>query len=584
MNFIPLFEIIENEVDSLGVESNTFQIVLNNAIWNTDADEEIMNYYESDKDAFNLVCTRQSDTHMEVTLEGSELIGETRSVRFPLFVTVEDIGYATLEIESLESGISGGTLSFAKVVNKSFETEIRRIHDFGYGEIFGTEDFEIWEIAPYSFPTNKSTVTMKLNDGFVWTHLGEIYNPFEGIEEADMVKSIHGDTLTLEIDFSKASDRYGRGSLYMYDQGIMATTDIAQDVSVTVSGANIPKQTVKIAEYEGNKKDSVEGYSKNTLSKTLRVLPDTELIDNVPYLKISEFEIGDFRNGSSDIDLILDNGTWNDEIVDLLNESVKVSHDDFVFEFSKVDSKTVNVKVTESSNNTELRWFSIPLFVSVENLGLVTIEVDSSKWYITDGIYPFAHVLEPCVEAFVEDVNDFYRGEESEIEDIYFEEVVAGSLAYGGESYVLTLEDGFEWSKAGNVQFSQSTFATAETKIIGQDLVIEIDYKEEANGLRQMFTLIGVEIKSTSNSSLGNVKVSIDSLKNAFEDKLTIATCKEASSNTSEGSTTGGNTTGGITTGGSNTGGGGGGGRPQEKTAEEKVNDQIKKENRKTLL
>ncbi len=444
-----MFEIIENEVDSLGVESNTFQIVLNNAIWNTDADEEIMNYYESDKDAFNLVCTRQSDTHMEVTLEGSELIGETRSVRFPLFVTVEDIGYATLEIESLESGISGGTLSFAKVVNKSFETEIRRIHDFGYGEIFGTEDFEIWEIAPYSFPTNKSTVTMKLNDGFVWTHLGEIYNPFEGIEEADMVKSIHGDTLTLEIDFSKASDRYGRGSLYMYDQGIMATTDIAQDVSVTVSGANIPKQTVKIAEYEGNKKDSVEGYSKNTLSKTLRVLPDTELIDNVPYLKISEFEIGDFRNGSSDIDLILDNGTWNDEIVDLLNESVKVSHDDFVFEFSKVDSKTVNVKVTESSNNTELRWFSIPLFVSVENLGLVTIEVDSSKWYITDGIYPFAHVLEPCVEAFVEDVNDFYRGEESEIEDIYFEEVVAGSLAYGGESYVLTLEDGFEWSKAG---------------------------------------------------------------------------------------------------------------------------------------
>ncbi len=78
--------------------------------------------------------------------------------------------------------------------------------------------------------------------------------------------------------------------------------------------------------------------------------------------------------------------------------------------------------------------------------------------------------------------------------------------------------------------------------------------------------------------------MSIDSLKNAFEDKLTIATCKEASSNTSEGSTTGGNTTGGITTGGSNTGGGGGGGRPQEKTAEEKVNDQIKKGKSKDVI
>lgn len=227
--------VIANTNTEVVTGKQTFQLVLSNATWKTDIEQQLA------QGNVALQSRRVSDRILEVVWNDPKAM---QQLRIPMGVQLGKKGFAKVTIKPLKSKVTAQTVVFSTVVAPTTRTTVDAA-ETGVNAGINTVGFVITENAPGAV---SNQITVKLPRGFVWTSEVSVAAFAMGVDATVDKVTVAGDTLTLTVN---KSGQWQEDCGFIDVRGGITPLKTAKTgpLNVVVSGNGLAKETVRIGSY-----------------------------------------------------------------------------------------------------------------------------------------------------------------------------------------------------------------------------------------------------------------------------------------------------------------------------------------------
>lgn len=523
----PNLRIEEKEDGEFGITTQTFQLILDNADWNTDAAADMVADVITDDAAVVLDITRLSDTRLQVELSFTDAT-EDNFIKLPLYVTVDEEGKATVEVKGMDSAVTSGTYTFANVSDGNTTTTIEDTTTFGDTTEMETITIEENVIGTFGEPTE---INIKMTDSdFDWVDSAATITLSGGFDStATVVQDFDDNILTLTIADIYDGTPTSRGIITIEGLEVDPSSDADfGDISVKIYGDDVTTETFEIGTYsdyevtvEGD--DPVTIYAGDMDGATEAEYADEEkdMADFDEDAEVNELAVLTIEEEISKSWLVerttrITFPDWVKIIAVEIDDSSNLTVDVDDIDFTPGDNE-IEFGGWEKTNNANTTSIDLIFFVSVEAdaEGDIVAEVSGSSLEQDTEVTLGKAVAKVEIDVEVADVR--LGVQDQEVGKIVIEEVDEEMLA-SGETITLILDAEVDWASTPDVEVTEGDLTIDDVEKNGNVITITIDDEStEASTIE----ITGMEVDVDRTVAEGNFNITIGGtalVKNYDED------------------------------------------------------------------